>query len=129
MTAPASPGQGGFILVETIVAFAILAVALGVSMQTISQSATTLVHASDIEAAGLVYGELAERQFPELGGEGEFTGELDSGEPWRIVARAVRDSHVRPLLSVTATVWPRGADGPAYSYQTFVSNSPLQVPP
>ena len=129
MNAPASESQGGYILVETIVAFAILAVALGVSMQTISQSATTLVHASDIQAAGLVYTELAEKEFPDLRGEGEFTGKLDSGEPWKIVARAMRDNHVRPLLAVSATVWPRGADGPAYSYQTFVSNAPVQVPP
>lgn len=129
MTAPASEDQGGYILVETIVAFAILALALGVSMQTISQSATTLVRASDIQAAGLVYTELAEKEFPDLRDEGEFTGELDSGEPWKIVARALRDSHARPLLAVSATVWPRGADGPGYSYQTFVSNPPVVVPP
>lgn len=121
--------DGGFILVETIVAFAVLAIALGVSMQTISQSATTLVRAADIQAAGLVYRALAAKEFPDLRNEGEFEGELDSGEPWRIVARAVRDDHARPLLALSATVWPRGAKGPAYTYQTFLSNPPLQAAP
>lgn len=121
--------EGGFILVETIVAFAILAVALGVGMQTISQSATTLVRAADIQAAGLVYASLAAKEFPDIRNEGDFEGELDSGEPWRIVARAVRDDHARQLLALTATIWPRGAKGPSYTYQTFISNPPLQAAP
>lgn len=123
-----SPRQDGFILVETIVAFAILALALGVSMQTISQSATTLVRAADTQAAGLVFQALAAREFGQLKDEGEFSGLMPSGEPWRIVAQRIRDDHARPLLAVSASVWPRGSDGPVYTYQTFVSNPREEAP-
>jgi general secretion pathway protein I len=118
----------GFILVETIVAFAILALALGVTMQTISQSARTIVRADDIRAAGLAYDLLAAEKFASFSGEGDFEGELDDGAAWRAQVRAIRDDHVRPLLAVSARIWPRGRSGPSYLYRTFVSNPVPQAP-
>lgn len=128
MTAPLPSRQDGFILIETIVAFAILALALGVSMQTISQTSATLVRAAEIQAAGLAYQTLAAREFAKLQDEGESAGQLPSGERWRITARLVRDDHTRPLMAVSASVWPSGGDGSVYTYQTFVSNPRQEAP-
>jgi len=127
MTSPSGERAGGFILVETIVAFAILALALGVAMETISQSARTISRAADIQAASLAWDELVASEFGKIDDDGEFRGSSGDGVLWSAVARAVRDNHVRPLYAVTARVWPRGAAGPSFTYQTFVSNPPRQA--
>ena len=125
---PSADRNGGFILVETIVAFAILALALGVAMQTISQSARTIGRAADIQSANLAWDALVAEKFSEFTREGEFEGEIGGGVPWRATVRPIADDHVRPLYSVSARLWPRGADGPSYVYQTFVSSPPDQQP-
>lgn len=127
MTEPTDRSDG-FILVETIVAFAILALALGVAMQTISQSARTIGRAADIQAANLAWDALVAEKFPEFIREGEFEGQIAEGVPWRATVRAIADNHVRPLFSVNARVWPRGDDGPSFLYQSFVSSPPVQEP-
>ncbi len=120
--------DGGFILVETIVAFAILALALGVAMQTISQSARTIGRAADIQAANLAWDALVAEKLPQFTREGEFEGQIGEGVPWRAAVRGISDDHVRPLFSVSARLWPRGENGPSYLYQTFVSAPAVQQP-
>lgn len=124
-----SPRQDeGFALLETIIAFTILSIALAVSLQTVSQSARTLVRAGDMQIASLALDKLVANEFPDLKEEGTFNGELGDGELWQASARAIRDSHSRPLLAVTATIWPRGRDGPRFTYQTFQSPAPEAAP-
>ena len=119
----------GFALLETIIAFTILSIALGVSLQTVSQSVRTLARAGDMQIASLALDDLVANEFPDLKGERTFSGELDDGELWQASTREIRDSHARPLIAITATIWPRGRDGPRFTYQTFRSYAPEVVPP
>lgn len=117
--AQAGDGEAGFALLETVIAFVILATALAVAMQTVSQSARALVRAADLERAGQVLDSLAVSRLRSLERAGTFGGEDDRGGEWQVTARDVRDARSRPLFSVEATVWPRGRSGPQFSYHTF----------
>ncbi len=128
MTRDAPRQDEGFALLETIIAFTILSIALAVSLETITQSVRTLVRAGDMQVAGAALDKLVANEFPVLLEEGTFNGELDDGELWQASTRAIRDSHSRPLMAVTATIWPRGRNGPRFTYQTFQSHAAELVP-
>lgn len=116
-------GDDGFALVEAVVAFAILAVALGVAMATVSQSARVLARAGDMDVASRVLDMLAASEIPAIDEEGTLTGRTDEDAAWRIAAESVRDGHARPLFALTVTVWPRGETGPGYIYYGFASGT------
>ena len=123
MNGGADGREDGFALLETVVAFAILAVALSVSMQTISQSARVFVRSEDMEAAGRILDRIMVRELPLLAEAGTVENAPGSTDLWRIEAEPIRDGHSRPLLAVMVTIWPRGAEGPHYTYQTLTSGT------
>lgn len=126
---PGTPRQDeGFALLETIIAFTILSIALAVSLQTVTQSVRTLVRAGDMQIASVALDNLVATKFADFNEEGDFNGELGDGELWQASTRAISDNHSRPLLAVTATIWPRGRDGPRFTYQTFHSYAPEVTP-
>jgi Tfp pilus assembly protein PilV len=128
MTTTVRHQEEGFALLETIIAFTILSIALAVSLQTVSQSARTLVRAGDMQIASLALDTLVADEFPDFKEEGTFNGQLGDGELWQATTRMIRDDHSRPLLAVSATIWPRGSDGPRFTYQTFHSYAPETTP-
>lgn len=77
--------QSGFSLLEVLVAFAILAISLGVMMEIFSRATlTTVISAQYSQAATL-----AESVLDEVGGdipleEGIVSGETDSGFTWEL---------------------------------------------
>ena len=123
MNGGADGREDGFALLETVVAFAILAVALSVSMQTISQRARVFVRSEDMEAAGRILDRIMARELPLLAEAGTVENAPGSTDLWRIEAEPIRDGHSRPLLAVMVTIWPRGAEGPHYTYQTLTSGT------
>ncbi len=76
----------GFTLLEVLVAFAILAVAMAALMQAFSQGLRSLEAAEDYGTAAM----LARSKMAEVGPiipieEGEHTGDLANGWQWRVV--------------------------------------------
>lgn len=79
-------GQGGFSLLEVVVAFAILAVSLGVLVQIFSLALNTTVLSGTYSRAVA----LAEARLNAVGIEiplqpGSFSGEAEDGLAWRLV--------------------------------------------
>jgi type II secretory pathway pseudopilin PulG len=124
MTTAAPRQDEGFALLETIIAFTILSIALAVTLQTVSQSTRTLVRAGDMQVASVALDTIVANEFPDFKDEGTFSGQLGDGELWQATTRAIRDDHSRPLLAVTVTIWPRGREGQRFTYQTFHSHAP-----
>ena len=78
--------KGGFTLIEVLIAFAILAVALTALMQAFSQGLRGLEVAEDYATASM----LARSKMAEIGPliaieEGELTGEFENGWQWRVI--------------------------------------------
>ena len=78
--------RGGFTLLEVLIAFAILAVAMTALMQAFSQGLRSLEAAEDYATAAM----LARSKMAEVGPitpieEGEHTGDLANGWQWRVV--------------------------------------------
>jgi len=83
---PTDPRQAGFTLIEVLVAFAILAVALGALLPQVSQTLKSVDRLERRERAALI----AEGRLDALGAEipvrpGEFEGQTDDGYTWRAV--------------------------------------------
>lgn len=113
-------GQDGFTLLETIIAFLILALSLSVTVQTISSGAKSFHRAADLQRANLVMDELASVQIPALTGSKELNGEVDESK-WTIKALEIDDKYPGGLIAVEIAVRPRGDDGPVFDYFTFVT--------
>lgn len=87
MSRSRAPGaQAGFSLLEVLVAFAILAVSLGVLMNIFSQSARTTIVASQYSrAASLAETRLNAVGTPEIPlEEGTFSGDPEGGIAWEV---------------------------------------------
>jgi Tfp pilus assembly protein PilV len=121
MTGADDSHEAGFTLLETIIAFLILAISLALGVETISQGAKTFQRSADLEKATLILHGLAAGPLFKITGTGVISGKADSQATWRIAATAVPDNHARPLLSVTLAIWPRGPNGPVFTYHTFSS--------
>ncbi len=113
-------GNDGFTLLETIIAFLILALSLSVTVQTISSGARTFHRAADLQRANLVMDELASVQLPKLTKSDEQNGEIGESS-WTITARKIDDKYPGGLISVEVAIRPRGDDGPVFDYFTFVT--------
>jgi general secretion pathway protein I len=114
--------EGGFVLLETVIAFVILSISLAVGVETITQSTRTFLRAGEIDRAGLILDGLASSTLRTLAEEGTTTG--SAGEAvWRVSAEAIHDGVERPLFAVTIDVWPRGEDGSRFSYRTFAGGT------
>ncbi len=124
MAGRTTAGSEGFALLETVVAFAILALAMTVGVQAISQSVRTYVSSTDLWTANLIRDELAIAAIPTLSEAAVSTG-TKGNALWRIEAVPVPDEHARALFAVTLTIQPRGADGPVLVYRSFASGEPL----
>ena len=121
MTGPAPESrEAGFTLLETIIAFVILALSLAVATQTISTGGLTFRRASDLERASLVMTELSAGQIRNVDSAGETAGRIGDSQ-WKITAREVTDKIPGMLFAVQVRVWPRGAGGPAFDYATFAT--------
>jgi Tfp pilus assembly protein PilV len=115
----AAPAEDGFVLIEVVVAFLILAIALAVGVQAIAQGATAVRRADQIAAASLVVRELAATRMQALPGAGVWTGTHGNGSAWRIVAEMLPDGpEAEPLLAVVIDVQPEGARLP-FRYRSF----------
>ncbi|MEX0347711.1 MAG: prepilin-type N-terminal cleavage/methylation domain-containing protein [Rhizobiaceae bacterium] len=113
-------GQDGFTLLETIIAFLILALSLSMTVQTISSGAKTFHRAADLQRANLVMNELASVQLSKLTKSGEQNGQIgESG--WTIKAQKIDDKYPGGLIAVEVAIRPRGDDGPVFDYFTFVT--------
>lgn len=112
--------QTGFSLLEVLVAFAILALSLGVLLQIFSRAmSTTAVSGSYSRAAAMAEARLAEVGVTVPLQEGDFTGDPDDGLSWalRIVQLDVSDIFfdqtppVTPYQIVATVYWgERGAE-------------------
>lgn len=112
--------QAGFSLLEVLVAFAILALSMGVLLQIFSRAmSTTAVSGSYSRAAALAEARLAEVGVTLPLEEGDFTGDPDDGMAWSLRIQQLDASELFPDQTapvtpyrVTATVaWgERGAE-------------------
>ncbi len=124
MVEKSTAGSDGFALLETVVAFAILALAMTVGVQAISQSVRTYVSSTDLWTANQIRDQLAIATIPALHEAGVRTG--TSGIAlWQIESAPVGDEHARALFAVTLIIRPRGDAGPTLVYHSFASGEPL----
>lgn len=115
-------GAAGFTLLEVLVAFAVLAVALGAAMEVFSTGLRSARAAHTHTIATL----LAESRLESVGvedplTEGESSGEWDNGYRWRVEVlpyapndEALETPTLPDAFAVTVTVW-RGDAGKAGS--------------
>lgn len=115
----AADTESGFVLIEVIVAFLILTLALAVGVQAIAQGTMAVRRADDMAAASLVIHELDATLVQALPGAGVWTGTHGNGSDWRIVAETLSgDVEAAPLLAIVVDVQPPGARTP-YRYRSF----------
>jgi general secretion pathway protein I len=102
---PFGARQAGFSLLEVLVAFAILALSLGVLLQIFSRAmSTTAVSGSYSRAAALAEARLAEVGVTMPLEEGDFTGDPDDGMAWALRIQQLDASELFP--DQTAPVTP-----------------------
>ncbi|MDX1606524.1 MAG: type II secretion system protein [Candidatus Competibacterales bacterium] len=94
-----SPGQRGFTLLELLVAFVILSLALGVLLQTFGQGLRNAALTEEYTLATLH----AESVLATIGTEqplteGESSGEFEDGYEWQISVRRYEDPDAEELL-------------------------------
>jgi type II secretory pathway pseudopilin PulG len=119
----AAHAESGFILIEVMVAFLILAIALAVGVQAIAQGTMAVRRADEMTAASLVIHELDATLMQALPGAGVWQGTHGNGSDWRIVAETLsEDDEAAPLLAIAVNLQPRGARVP-YHYRSFAIGS------
>ena len=119
MSGVRASGEDGFVLIEAVVAFLILAIALAVGVQAIARSTTAIRRADEMAAATVVVQELAATRMQALPGAGVWTGRHGNGAAWRIVATELTPgADAEPLLAIAIDVQPGGARVP-YRYRSF----------
>jgi general secretion pathway protein I len=105
--------QAGFSLLEVLVAFAILALSLGVLLQIFSRAmSTTAVSGSYSRAAAMAEARLAEVGVTTPLEEGDFTGDPDDGMTWSLRVQQLDVSELFP--DQTAPVIPYRVTATAY---------------
>lgn len=113
--------EDGFVLLEVIVAFLVLAVSLAAGMAAISQGALAIRRAGEAARAADLAREVAALRLAAPLAPGIAQGERDGAE-WRLEARALPDGDEPPLLAVTIAVRPPGAARP-YLFRSFATGA------
>ncbi|WP_298431832.1 hypothetical protein [uncultured Jannaschia sp.] len=108
----------GFVLLETLVAFLVLAVGLTAAIGAVSQATLAVRGASEASRAADLAREVATVEMQALTGLGATTGEFEDRGAWRLVARELPDGGAIPLLAVTIEIRPAGASR-AYRFESF----------
>ena len=98
--------ESGFVLVEAIVAFLILSIALAIGVESVAQGTGTVRRAGEVADASLVARELFATRGAVLVGEGTWTGAHPNGSAWQMTARILPDGRTPPLYLVTVRVTP-----------------------
>jgi Tfp pilus assembly protein PilV len=127
VTGPAPSGEAGFLLVETMVAFLILAIALAIGVQSVAQGTAALRRAEAAAAADVVAREIFATRTASLSQAGAWTGRHPNGAAWRLSATPVADGRLPPLYRVTVEVQP-ARDGPVYDFTGLVAEAQTQAP-
>lgn len=123
MTASREPRDAGFMLVETIVAFLILAMALGVAVEAVSQAVASTRRAQSAAAVSLVAGEVLAAREDTVTGPGTWSGRHANGATWQMVAQRLRDDGPQQLYLLTLEVQPPGRAS-SQQFRTFVVGVP-----
>ncbi len=118
--------QDGFTLLETILAFLILSISMGVAVETISRGGMTFRRAGDLEKASLVLSELAVNQLKGINKAERTDGKGDDGESWTLISNAAGLTNNKPTFAVRISIRPRGESGPVFDYLSFVTNGKTQ---
>lgn len=111
--------QGGFSLLEVVIAFAILALSLGLLIQIFSQAMSTTALSGDYSRAAT----LAEAQLNSVGIDiplelGDYGGEAEDGLSWRVVIESYEpedeawDPGLDTYLITSVVSWDQGVDRP-----------------
>ncbi|MFO6463281.1 hypothetical protein ACK8OR_02720 [Jannaschia sp. KMU-145] len=108
----------GFVLLETLVAFLVLAVGLTAAIGAVSQATLAVRGAGEASRAADLAREVATVEMRALTGSDATMGEFDNGGAWRLVSRELPDGGAIPLLAVTIEVRPAGATR-AYRFESF----------
>jgi general secretion pathway protein I len=113
LAAQGSPGRGrarGFSLLEVIVAFAVLSLAMGAGMALLSQSLRNVRVAHDhVHAAALAESLLAEAGVGEM--RPRVEGGVSGGFEWRLTVTEQPAESDHPMRAHAVTVDVHGADG------------------
>lgn len=124
MARPDRTRQGGFSLIEAVVALALLAVTAGTLLQLFSTSLTSSRRAGLIASATLVaQSQLAMAETAEQWRDGVWAGDDPSGLRWTRIVRRV-DAQARPgplgaLFEVEVAVGEPGKGEPVVRLQTL----------
>ena len=76
MTGTGDSHEAGFTLLETIIAFLILAISLALGVETISQGTRTFMRSGDLEKASLTLHGLAAGQLHKIADANVFSGKV-----------------------------------------------------
>jgi general secretion pathway protein I len=116
-------GEAGFLLLETIVAFLILAIALAIGVQSVAQGTGSVRRADEVATASMVAREVFATEAREIVEPGTRSGVHPSGAAWRLTAGLVPDGGPLPLYHVVVEVRPVRS-GRAYDYRSFAVGTP-----
>jgi type II secretory pathway pseudopilin PulG len=116
-------GEAGFLLVETIVAFLVLSIALAIGVQSVAQGTASVRRADAAAVAAMVAREIVATRAGGLAAPGEWSGQHPSGAAWRLTAARVPDERALPLYLVSVAVRPAGSSR-AYDYRSFAVGEP-----
>lgn len=119
MMAGKAEGEDGFVLLETLVAFVVLSVALAAAIGAVSQATLAMRRAGEATAAAHIAREVAAVQGGAVAAAGDFSGQAPGGAEWRLSARELPDDNPVPLFAVTIEVLPPRATQ-SYVFRSFV---------
>lgn len=119
----------GFILVETVVAFLILAIALGVAVEAIGQSTRSIVRAEGVAAASLAAAEVMAVEGRAVREPGSWSGVHPNGSAWHLVARRLRDGGPQQLYALLLEVRPPGGVAAPQAYRSYIVTGPRRGRP
>ena len=115
--------QDGFTLLETIIAFLILSIAMGIAVSTTSSGTQAFRRAGDLQAASLMLAELSQSELAVISKATTRIGNTD-GKDWSIVSHEVPLTGGKTALAVRISISPRGSEGPVFDYLTFAGGGP-----
>ena len=115
--------EAGFSLLEVIISFTILAIAISIAVQTISNGGLAFKRASDLESITLALAELRAGELQNVNWETAQTGRFDNGISWQIESQRIPDSRLAPIYAVTITITEAGDRGRTYRYNYIAAGS------